>query len=274
MAKIKDVLLDHDYDGIQELDNDMPSWWLWLFYLSIIFSVLYMLHYHVLGTGRSVAEKYEIAMNPNWQAEEQVESHTSGLRYHSPYYSPKAEVTPRVKKLFESYIGPEIGFDALIKEAMMRADAGGLAKLQEAFPDQYADLSQHGRQITPKETAAPVAAEQAEEKTYERLTDAESMAAGKDIYVKNCATCHGHNGEGGIGPNLTDNFWIHGAGMNNMIRVIKEGVPAKGMISWRSILNDRQSAQVSSFMMSLYDTNPANAKKAQGEEVDMTPYLN
>ena len=60
----KDVLLDHDYDGIKELDNDMPPWWLWLFYLSIVFSVLYMLHYHVLGTGDLMITEYRKEYNP------------------------------------------------------------------------------------------------------------------------------------------------------------------------------------------------------------------
>ena len=100
------------------------------------------------------------------------------------------------------------------------------------------------------------------------------LVAGKDIYTKNCATCHGQGGEGGVGPNITDDYWIHGAGMNNLVAIVKNGVPAKGMISWRSILNDNQIIQVSSYMMSLYNTNPPNPKKPQGEKVDMTEYIN
>lgn len=270
MAKKKDVLLDHNYDGIQELDNDMPTWWLWLFYFSIFFAAVYMLHFHVLKTGKSSAEKYEIAMNPNWHRPE-AEPHGSGLRYHSPFYSAEVDVTPRVKKQFANYIGPEIGFDDLIKEAMNRADAAGLQKLESAFPEIYAQL---GEPITPKESvAAAPEAEAAPEKAYEVLSDGDNLAAGKNIYVKNCATCHGHHGEGGIGPNMTDDYWLHGAGINNMAKTIKNGVPAKGMISWRSILNERQIVQVASYMISLYGSNPANAKKPQGEQVDMTQYI-
>ena len=163
MAKKKDVLLDHNYDGIQELDNDMPTWWLWLFYFSIFFAAVYMLHFHVLRTGKSSAEKYEIAMNPNWHRPEAAESHGSGLRYHSPFYSAKVEVTPRVKKLFSNYIGPNIGFNDLVKEAMMRADADGLKKLKTDFPDIYAQL---GEPVTPKAsvTQAPAEAEAAQRK--------------------------------------------------------------------------------------------------------------
>lgn len=271
MAKKKDVLLNHDYDGIQELDNDLPSWWLWLFYFSIFFAIVYLLHFHVLGTGKSAIAKYEQSMNPNW-TEPVEDTHGLGLRYHSPYYDKKVEVTPRVKKQFAQYIGPEIGFSELVKEAMARADADGLAKLQTAFPDLYADLTQHGGPITPKAAAAPVVP--AEEKEYEQLTDDASIATGKDIYVKNCATCHGHAGEGGVGPNMTDDYWIHGAGMNNMVAVIKNGVPAKGMISWRPILNERQIQEVASYMMSLHGTNPPNPKKPQGELVDMSEFMN
>ena len=201
MAKQKDVLLNHDYDGIQELDNDMPSWWLWLFYFSIIFSVLYMLHYHVLGTGKSAAAKYEIAMNPNQHAEQPKKPHIGGLRYHSPFYSPKADVTPRIEKLFSSYIGPDIEFADLVQEAMKRADAAGLAKLQEAFPDLYAELGQRGTQIKPRESAAPAAkAEESDAKTYDRLTDAESLAAGKDIYVKIASPATGKTAKAASGP--------------------------------------------------------------------------
>ena len=58
----KDLLLDHDYDGIKELDNDLPPWWLYLFILSIIFSIIYMLHFHVIGTGDSTLTEYPSSM--------------------------------------------------------------------------------------------------------------------------------------------------------------------------------------------------------------------
>ena len=60
MAKTneKDVLLDHNYDGIQELDNDLPPWWLWLFYFTNIWSVIYIVHYHVKDTGDSSEVEY------------------------------------------------------------------------------------------------------------------------------------------------------------------------------------------------------------------------
>ena len=89
----------------------------------------------------------------------------------------------------------------------------------------------------------------------------------KEGYNTNCATCHGQSGEGGIGPNMTDDYYIHGAGMNNTIQVIKSGVPAKGMISWRGILKEPQILEVASYIMTLQGTNPPNAKAAQGEKI-------
>ncbi len=56
------LLLDHDYDGIRELDNNLPRWWVWLFYLSIVFAVIYMLYYHVLRIGNLQAAEYEKEM--------------------------------------------------------------------------------------------------------------------------------------------------------------------------------------------------------------------
>lgn len=274
MAKTKDVLLDHNYDGIKELDNDLPPWWLWLFYLSIIWSAIYLVHYHVLKTGKSAAAKYQQEVNPNYQAPV-FESHSGGFlsRYHSPYHQPNGDVTPRVKRQFDRYIGPDIGFAELVQEAMRKADAAELAKLQNAFPEMFANLESHGGPVTPVE-AGPVAGAEETVPEYEALTDVASLAAGKEIYEASCATCHGQNGEGGIGPNITDDYWIHGAGVANMMHIVKVGVPAKGMISWRSIFDEDEMLQVVSYMATLYGTNPPKGKKPQGEQVDMTQYIN
>lgn len=59
MSEARDpLLLDHEYDGIRELDNQLPRWWVWLFNLTILFSGLYLLYYHVLGWGKLSAEEY------------------------------------------------------------------------------------------------------------------------------------------------------------------------------------------------------------------------
>lgn len=104
-------------------------------------------------------------------------------------------------------------------------------------------------------------------KTYDLLTDAPSLASGKEIYIKNCVACHGQFGEGGIGPNLTDDYWIHGAGIDNVGNTIFYGVTAKGMLAWGPILKEKEIQQVSSYVISLRGTNPPNAKAPQGDLV-------
>lgn len=102
------------------------------------------------------------------------------------------------------------------------------------------------------------------ENTVTRLMDAESLNAGKDIFKTNCVPCHGPQAGGVIGPNLTDDYWIHGGGIKNIFHTIKYGVPAKGMISWQTQLNPKQIQDVASYVMSLHGSNPANPKAPQG----------
>lgn len=262
MAKEKDVLTDHNYDGIRELDNDLPPWWKYLFYFSIIFAVVYMLHYHVLGTGDLSIAEYNKEINPNWQPTESANSSIFPL-YHSPYADTKDEVTPFIKGQFDAYIGPKVGSDALLMEAMARADATTLEKLKASFPDLYKQMLAGGMSLTPKTGAKQVAVE-----TIEALTDAASIDAGKQIFLKNCISCHGANGEGGIGPNLTDDYWLHGGDISHIAHTITVGVPAKGMITWRGVLSPEQIKQVASFITTLHGTNPPNAKAPQGDKMD------
>jgi cytochrome c oxidase cbb3-type subunit 3 len=105
------------------------------------------------------------------------------------------------------------------------------------------------------------------------FTDAENLAAGKAIFTeKLCATCHGNLGEGNaIGPNLTDEFWIHGGSFQNIVDIITIGAPAKGMTPFKDQLKPEQIVQVSSYIASLKGSNPANAKAAQGEKYVPAP---
>ena len=94
-----------------------------------------------------------------------------------------------------------------------------------------------------------------------------NIEKGKEIFVKNCVSCHGPQGQGIIGPNLTDDYWLHGAGINNVVHTITFGVPAKGMITWRGVLKEKQILQVASYILTLHGTNPPNPKAPQGEKV-------
>ncbi len=185
VTKEQDILLDHDYDGIQELDNNLPPWWKWGFYITIIAAVIYMLAYHVTGTGKLQAEEY----------------------------------------------ADELAVAAKQKEERMKNSAENIT-----------------------------------EENVTALVDAAEIAKGKDIYEKNCSACHMADGGGMVGPNLTDNYWLHGGGVKNIFKTITYGVPAKGMISWQAQLSPKQIQEVTSFIMTLHGTKPAAPKEPQGEE--------
>ena len=175
------LLAGHDYDGIQELDNALPKWWVWLFFITIVFSVIYFLSLFVFHTMDTQDEEYN-------------------------------------------------------KEMLAASEL--LKSTQTAVP-QGSNLS--------------------------LLTDDASLAAGKVIYDKSCLVCHLSKGEGLIGPNLTDQYWMYGGSIEDVIDIIVVGVPSKGMISWKDQLSPKQIQEVSSFILSLQGTNPPNAKEPQGE---------
>lgn len=94
------------------------------------------------------------------------------------------------------------------------------------------------------------------------------VAAGKALYASRCVACHGPDGQGTVGPNLTDEYWIHGGGtLAGIFKVVRDGVPAKGMIAWGTQLDADQLKQVVAFVASLSGTKPPNAKAPQGEKV-------
>jgi cytochrome c oxidase cbb3-type subunit 3 len=104
------------------------------------------------------------------------------------------------------------------------------------------------------------------EENAQLLTDAAILTAAKGIYRQNCQACHGAAGEGGVGPNLTDEFWLHGGDVKSVFKTIKYGVPQKGMIAWEQKLQPDQIEQVASYVLSLQGTQPPNGKAPQGEK--------
>ena len=180
-----DILLDHDYDGIKELDNNLPPWWLYGFYMTIIFAFTYLGIYQVFKVWPSQAEEYQIAMK---NAEEE--------------------------------------------KAAFRA--GNKSVIDES--------------------------------TVTLLTDGASLEVAQKLYMSSCAACHGDKGQGMVGPNLTDEYWLHGGSVADVFSSIKYGIPSKGMIAWKNSLNGSQMQKLTSYIISLQGTNPAGAKAAEGEE--------
>ncbi len=131
------------------------------------------------------------------------------------------------------------------------------------------------RDVTPKQLAGrlgimPAVVEAKEEVVnFEALTDKAALELGKQVYVKNCVPCHGLGGEGGIGPNLTDQYWIHGKGhINDVMKTIIKGVPEKGMLAWSKVLKQDELLPVGSYVLTLVGTNPPNGKAPQGTLVE------
>jgi cytochrome c oxidase cbb3-type subunit III len=103
------------------------------------------------------------------------------------------------------------------------------------------------------------------EESVSFVNDTDALSKGKKLYESNCVTCHAQDGGGIVGPNLTDRYWIHGGTINDVFRVIKYGVPAKGMIPWQQQLNPVEIQQLSSYILTLQGTTPANPKAPEGD---------
>jgi len=99
------------------------------------------------------------------------------------------------------------------------------------------------------------------------LTDAESLAKGKELFTsKTCTACHLADLGGSIGPNLTDNTWILGGDVKSLYNTIsKGGRPGKGMIPWESTISRDERIQLASYIISMQGTEPANPKAAEGD---------
>lgn len=185
-----EIEMDHEYDGIRELDNNLPPWWLWGFYISIVFAVVYILRFEVFKTAPSTIDEYEQEM-----------------------------------------AAAEIAKEEYLKTAANLVD----------------------------------------ETSVVMLTDEALIKEGATIFSTNCAVCHAADGGGGVGPNLTDEYWLHGGDIKAIFATVKYGVPAKGMIPWKDQLNAGDMQKVASYIMTLIGTTPANPKEPQGDKVTPVP---
>lgn len=189
LEKETDIELDHEYDGIKELDNSLPPWWKWGFVITIFFAAVYLFHFHVMGSGKNPTEEYEAQLV---QATKQMEAYAAKNK------------------------------DKVDEDNIVMADATGIA-------------------------------------------------AGREIFEQTCWACHGKLGEGGAGPNLTDDYWLHKGSLNDIYQSIKSGYPDKGMQAWEKQYSPKQISDITSFIKSIHGSNPPNGKAAQGELFTDTP---
>lgn len=180
-----EIILDHNYDGIRELDNKLPPWWVYMFYATIIFGLVYLVRFHIMN------------------------DYDQALEYEQEVAAAQLEI--------EEY----------------------------------------------KKTAKDLV----DVNSVTLFTDAADINAGKVIFETNCVACHMADGGGGIGPNLTDDYWILGGGIKNVFNTVSEGGrDGKGMVAWKQLLKPVEMAQVSSYILTeISGKTPANPKAAEGE---------
>jgi cytochrome c oxidase cbb3-type subunit 3 len=104
-----------------------------------------------------------------------------------------------------------------------------------------------------------------DEHSVEYLLDDARIANGRSLFNKHCVACHAMDGGGGVGPNLTDAYWLHGGEIADVFKTVKYGVPAKGMRSWRTDLTPTEIQNVSTFILTLQGTTPLQPKDPQGD---------
>lgn len=179
--KENDHLLDHSYDGIQEYDNPLPTWWKLIFYATILVVPIYLWDPFGIGVGPGREQAYQ-------------------------------------------------------QDLAAFAAAHPVATGATLTDEQFVAMSK----------------------------DPAKVAEGKAVFTTTCVACHRADGGGQIGPNLTDDFWIHGAKPADIHKTIIEGVLAKGMPNWGKMLKPEQTDAVTAYVISIYGSNPANPKAPDG----------
>lgn len=139
-------------------------------------------------------------------------------------------------------------------------------EIAKTSPNQYQELAieTEKAEAAVKEFLAKSAAN-VDENTVVFLNDEANIGAGKAVFIQMCAACHAQDGGGNeVGPNLTDEYWLHGGSIKDIFKTVKYGVPEKGMKSWKDDFSPVQIAQLSSYVKSLKGSRPANPKDPQG----------
>lgn len=117
-------------------------------------------------------------------------------------------------------------------------------------------------QLSKSQAATPTVA--IDENNVGVVTDATALAEGKQVFLNTCASCHRKDAGGDIGPNLTDEYWIHGGTLNDIFKTIKHGAPGTNMIAWEGAISPEKMKNVANYVLSLQGSNPVSPKKPQG----------
>jgi cytochrome c oxidase cbb3-type subunit 3 len=140
-------------------------------------------------------------------------------------------------------------------------------EISHSAPNQLQELAAaEEKAAIAKQEYLKKAANNIDENNVTLLTDANDIAAGQKMFIASCAPCHGPQGQGVVGPNLTDDYWLHGGKINDVFKTIKYGVADKGMKSWQEDFSPKQLAQLASFIKSIHGNHPPNAREAQGQK--------
>jgi cytochrome c oxidase cbb3-type subunit III len=112
------------------------------------------------------------------------------------------------------------------------------------------------------------------EATAESLTamarDPAAVALGKQVFTSTCAACHRADGGGNVGPNLTDDYFLHGSSPEKIYKTIAGGVPDKGMPAWLPQLGALKTQAVASYVIGLRGSRVPNGKAPQGERESLS----
>jgi cytochrome c oxidase cbb3-type subunit 3 len=99
-------------------------------------------------------------------------------------------------------------------------------------------------------------------------SDPLAVKSGQQVFVTYCASCHREDGGGNIGPNLTDDYWIHGVQPSQIHGTIANGVLDKGMPAWSAVLKPAQVLEAAAYVTTLHDTHPKDPKEPQGVKAE------
>lgn len=91
------------------------------------------------------------------------------------------------------------------------------------------------------------------------------LQVGSARFARSCAACHGPQAQGLIGPNLTDDRWLHGGAVEQIFQTVAKGWPSKGMPPWGRALKPEELSALVSYLRSLQGSRPPNARPPEGE---------